>query len=165
MSDSLPKSKFLLFLVRCNDVEVNLRPTVSRPVCLGIRHPPGARDQFFFVLEISFRQLRVCYFVAPSLTRGLVCNLLYNYFWAFARAVTLGSKSRKTRRSHITTDSQSASQSWCHAPIRGPRPIFLLLDIIFRQFAYPSLTRGRVDSWSPLYSLATNHTENTASNS
>jgi hypothetical protein len=35
-----------------------------------------ALDQFFFLLEIVFRQLRVCYFVAPSLARGQVCNLL-----------------------------------------------------------------------------------------
>jgi hypothetical protein len=35
-------------------VEVNLRPTVSRPVCLGVRRPSGTRDQFFFLLEISF---------------------------------------------------------------------------------------------------------------
>jgi hypothetical protein len=34
------------------------------------------RDQFFFLLEIFFRQLRACYFVAPSLTRGRVCNLV-----------------------------------------------------------------------------------------
>jgi hypothetical protein len=34
------------------EVEVNLRPTVSRPVCLGVRHPSGTRDQFFFLLEI-----------------------------------------------------------------------------------------------------------------
>jgi hypothetical protein len=34
-------------------------------------------DQFFFLLDISFRQLRVCYFVATSLTRGRVCNLLF----------------------------------------------------------------------------------------
>jgi hypothetical protein len=59
------------------EVEVNLRPTVSRPVSLGVRHQSETRDQFFFLLEISFRQLRVCYFVAPSLTRGRVCNLLY----------------------------------------------------------------------------------------
>jgi hypothetical protein len=32
------------------EVEVNLRPTVSRPVCLGVRHPSGTRDQFFFLL-------------------------------------------------------------------------------------------------------------------
>jgi hypothetical protein len=64
------------------EVEVNLRPTVSRPVCLGVRHPSGTRDQFFFLLEIPFRHLHVCYFVASSLTRGRVCNLLYNCFWA-----------------------------------------------------------------------------------
>jgi hypothetical protein len=58
------------------EVAVNLRPTVSRSVCLDIRRPFGTSDQFFFLLEISFRQLRVFYFVAPSLTRGWVCNLL-----------------------------------------------------------------------------------------
>jgi hypothetical protein len=42
----------------------------------------GTRDHFFFLLEISFRQLRPCCFVAPFLTRGWVCNLLYNCFWA-----------------------------------------------------------------------------------
>jgi hypothetical protein len=35
-----------------------------------------ARDQFFFLLEIFLRQLQVFYFMAPALTRGLVCNLL-----------------------------------------------------------------------------------------
>jgi hypothetical protein len=59
-------------------VKVTLRPTVSRPVCPGVRRPSGTCDQFFFLLEISFRQLRVCNFVASSLTRGRVCNLLYN---------------------------------------------------------------------------------------
>jgi hypothetical protein len=47
-------------------VKVILRPTVSRP----------DRDQFFFLSEIFLLQLRVCYFVAPSLMRGQVCNLL-----------------------------------------------------------------------------------------
>jgi hypothetical protein len=52
-------------------------------------------------------------------------------------------------RSHITTDSHSASQSWCQAPIWDPRPIIFLLEIFFRQlrvcyFVAPSLTRGRV---------------------
>jgi hypothetical protein len=62
--------------------EVNLRPTVSRPVCPGVRRPSGTCDQFFFRHEISFRQLRLWYFVAPCLTRRRVYNLLLNCFWA-----------------------------------------------------------------------------------
>jgi hypothetical protein len=77
------------------EVEVKLRPTVSRPVRLGVRHPSGIRDQFFLLLEIFFRHMRVCYFVAPSLTRGLVCNLLL--LLVLACAVPLGSESRGTQ--------------------------------------------------------------------
>jgi hypothetical protein len=44
------------------EVEVKLRPTVSRTVFLGVRRPSGTSDQFFFLLEIFFRQLGVCYF-------------------------------------------------------------------------------------------------------
>jgi hypothetical protein len=62
-------------------------------VCLGVRRPSGTRDQFFFLFEISFRQLWVCYFVAPSLTRKRVCNLLYNCFWALPEQWLLGQSS------------------------------------------------------------------------
>jgi hypothetical protein len=58
------------------EVKVTLRLTVSRPICPGVRRPSGTCDQFYFLLEIFFRQLRFCTFVAPSLTRGGVCNLL-----------------------------------------------------------------------------------------
>jgi hypothetical protein len=53
-------------------VWVMLRPTVSRPVCLGTKHPSGAYDQIF----ITDKQLRVCWCGALSLTRERVC-LLY----------------------------------------------------------------------------------------
>jgi hypothetical protein len=36
--------------------KVILRPTVSRPSCLGVRYPPATRYQFFLLLIIfSFR--------------------------------------------------------------------------------------------------------------
>jgi hypothetical protein len=75
--------------------EVKLRPTVSRPVCLGVRHPSGTRDQFFFLLGIFFRQLRVC-FVAPTLTRRRGLYFTVQLLPGFTRAITLGSKYRRT---------------------------------------------------------------------
>jgi hypothetical protein len=50
----------------------------------------GPRDQFFFLLEIVLRQLRLCYFIAPSLTREWVCNLIYNCFWPLPEQSLLG---------------------------------------------------------------------------
>jgi hypothetical protein len=68
-------------------LKLNLRPTVSRSVSPGVRR---TSDQFFFRLEISFRQFRLCYFVVPSLTRERVCNFLYNCFWALPEQSLLG---------------------------------------------------------------------------
>jgi hypothetical protein len=45
-------------------VKVILRPTVSLPVCPGVRPPSGPATNCSFLLEFSFRHLRVCYFVA-----------------------------------------------------------------------------------------------------
>jgi hypothetical protein len=76
-------------------VIVTLQPIVSRPVRLGVRRPSGTCDQFLFLLEIFFRQLCVCYTVAPSLTRGQVCNLLYNCFWSLPEQSLLGQSPAK----------------------------------------------------------------------
>jgi hypothetical protein len=112
--------------ITCTEVEVNLRPTVSRPICPGVRRPSRTRDQFVFLLEISFRQLRVCYFVKPSLTRGRVCNLLVQLLLDLARAATLGSKSRRTH-GHILLSH-----------LRLPQPI----GPGFRIYEYTSQEQG-----------------------
>jgi hypothetical protein len=45
----------------------------------------------------SVWRLQVSWCVAPSLTRGWVCNVLVELLLGLARAVTLGSKSRRTQ--------------------------------------------------------------------
>jgi hypothetical protein len=101
------------------EVEVNLRPTVSQPVCPGVKRPSGTRDQVFFLLEISFRQLRLCYFVAPSLTRGRICNLLVQLLLGLSRAAALRSKSRRTHGPYFTVSFEFPSN------LEGQVPVFI----------------------------------------
>jgi hypothetical protein len=73
------------------NLSLMLRPTVSQPVCLRIKHPSGAYDQIF----ITVRQLRVCWCGAFSLTRGGVCRL--HLLLSLVSAVILGSESHGIR--------------------------------------------------------------------
>jgi hypothetical protein len=82
-----------------------LRPTVCRPVCLGVKHPSGAYDQMF----ITVKQLRVCWCGALSLTRERVCRL--QLLLVLARAVILVSESRGTR-DHILLSQIRDSPTW-----------------------------------------------------
>jgi hypothetical protein len=72
--------------------------------------PSGTRDQFFFLLEIIFRQLRVCYFVAPSLMSGRICNLLL--LLVLTIAVLLGSESRRTQDHILLFQFLRHSPTW-----------------------------------------------------
>jgi hypothetical protein len=71
------------------------RPTVSRPVCPGVRPPLGSVNNFSFSLKFSLDSCGVYYFVSPSLTRGRVCHLIL--LLALASVILLGSESRGTQ--------------------------------------------------------------------
>jgi hypothetical protein len=65
------------------------RQSVGQSVQVSGAHL-GPVTNFSFAMKFLFRHLRFCKFVAPSLTRGRVCKLLYNCFWALPEQSLLG---------------------------------------------------------------------------
>jgi hypothetical protein len=80
----------LSFARRINS-SLMLRPTVSRPVCLGINHPSGAYNQILLLSEI-------CRFVdvGRSLSRE-EGSVVYNCCWPSRAQFILESESHGTR--------------------------------------------------------------------
>jgi hypothetical protein len=85
----------------------------------------------FFHSRFFFLQFQVYLCGASSLTRSPVST--FQFLPGIASATFLKFESHENNehsllsriRSHITTDSQSASQTWCQAPIWDPRPTLL----------------------------------------
>jgi hypothetical protein len=107
------KLKAAIVLSKYLKAKVMLRPMVSHPVCLGVKHPSGAYDQIF----ITVRQLRVCWCGVLSLTRERICRL--QLLLVLDNAVILGSESRWTR-DHILL-----SQIRDFPNLEGQGPVFI----------------------------------------
>jgi hypothetical protein len=103
-------------------LEFFLRPTVSRPVTLGIGPPFGTLGQILSCSSFFVRQLRYSSFKAPSLTRKQVCSLQCNH--SLVRPVT---PNNYTLPSHLrlcslfvaSYDSQGLRWKYSNPPPHG----------------------------------------------
>jgi hypothetical protein len=96
-------------------VKVVLRPKISRPVCLCVKHPSEVQGQIF----ITVRQLRMCWCGAPSLRRGRICRL--QLLLVLASTVILGSDSCRTH-DHILLSQLRDSHN-----LENQVPVFISL--------------------------------------
>jgi hypothetical protein len=154
-----------------------LQPTVSPPVCPGIKHPSGAYDQIL----ITVRQLRVCWCGAPSLTIGRVCRL--QFLLALASAGTrdhiLLSQIRDFPfrrllqlagiRLCLHTDLCLSQQFFCcitwlsHGPVENTIPVLLFMAITQQRslFTESLLNNGSTCSSTIITNTNTNTTTTT----
>jgi hypothetical protein len=100
------------------ELEFFSRPTVSRPVSLGIGPPFGTLDQILSRSSSFDWQLRRFDINASSLTRKRVCNLLYNCFWALPEQPHLS-------RSPTELTAISYCLIWDSFNLEGQVPVFI----------------------------------------
>jgi hypothetical protein len=136
------------FRMSLPNLSLILRPTASRPVCLGIKLSSGAYDQNF----ITVRQLLLCWCGALSLTRGQVCPL--QLLLVLASAVIFWSELSGTR-DHILQSQirdfpfcrllRLAGLRWRYStpPPHGDLSAFRI------NYVSPFITSGRTEYRSP----------------
>jgi hypothetical protein len=88
-----------------------LRPTISWPVCLGVKPPSEAQDQIF----VTVRQFQVCWCGVPSLMRGWVCNL--RLLLVLTSTVILWSKSHGTHDHILLSEICDSSSLEVQVPV------------------------------------------------
>jgi hypothetical protein len=111
------------------ELESLLRPTVSRPVCLRIKHPYGAYGK----VVITVRHLWVRWCGALSLTRGRVCRL--QLLLALASAIIFRSESWGTRE-HILVFRIRDFPFRRLLRLAGSASLSVLIMQVSRAFAY-----------------------------
>jgi hypothetical protein len=125
-----------------------LRPTVSRPVLFGVKHPSRTYDQNF----LTVRRLRVCCCGALFLTTGRVCHL--QLLLALTSVVIIGSESRGTCDHNLLFQIPGF-------PFRR----LLQLAGLRRRYSTPQLHTGFPTATQNWFNIGIDRIENIASNS
>jgi hypothetical protein len=135
----------------CCSTQVLLRPTVSRPGYLGVRHRTGKHDSCGF------------FYMGRPLLRGNA-SVVYSCCWASAvqsfsdpspvglmaifyclKLETLENTCQSQSQSPVTTDGQSVSMSRCRAPSGSHDRMFVTVWPLLSRLCGPSsLTRSRL---------------------